>query len=103
MEIKEFNEIFYEELNKNQIKVENKENFYKFMQNILEWNEKINLTNITEEREFIVKHFIDSLTILKYIEDNKRLIDIGCGAGFPGIPIKLANTTLTETLIDSVN
>ena len=103
MEIKEFNEIFNEELNKNQIKVENKENFYKFMQNILEWNEKINLTNITEEREFIVKHYIDSLTILKYIEDNKRLIDIGCGAGFPGIPIKLANTTLTETLIDSVN
>ena len=60
------------------------------MKNIIEWNEKINVTNITDEKEFVVKHFIDSLTILDYIEDGKKTIDIGCGAGFPGIPLKLA-------------
>mgnify|MGYP003293059416 CR=1 FL=1 len=73
------------------------------MKNIIEWNEKINVTNITDEKEFVVKHFIDSLTILDYIEDGKKTIDIGCGAGFPGIPLKLAKTNIKETLIDSVN
>ena len=54
-----------------------------------EWNEKINLTAIEEDREVIIKHFIDSLSILPYIKNEKlKLIDIGTGAGFPGIPAK---------------
>ena len=54
-----------------------------------EWNEKINLTAITDEKEILIKHFIDSLTIEKYIPQNASLIDVGTGAGFPGIPMKI--------------
>ncbi len=50
---------------------------------------KINLTAITEENEVILKHFIDSLTINKYIEEGETIIDIGTGAGFPGIPLAI--------------
>lgn len=53
----------------------------------MEW--KINLTAITEENEVILKHFIDSLTINKYIEEGETIIDIGTGAGFPGIPLAI--------------
>ena len=62
--------------------------FYQYMKLLLEWNEKINLTAITEENEVILKHFIDSLTINKYIEEGETIIDIGTGAGFPGSKIK---------------
>ena len=60
------------------------EQFYNYMNLLIEWNEKINLTAIIEPKEIILKHFIDSLTIIKYMEPNKTLIDIGTGAGFPG-------------------
>ena len=104
MDFKEFKEYLDIKLRENNIDEKiNEELFFKYMKNILEWNEKINVTNITDEKEFVVKHFIDSLTILDYIEDGKRTIDIGCGAGFPGIPLKLAKTNIKETLIDSVN
>lgn len=63
--------------------------FYQYMKLLLEWNEKINLTAITEENEVILKHFIDSLTINKYIEEGETIIDIGTGAGFPGIPLAI--------------
>lgn len=52
------------------------------MKSLIEWNEKINLTAITDEEEIIAKHFIDSLTILKYIKDDYTMIDVGTGAGF---------------------
>lgn len=77
--------------------------FDKYMQLLLEWNEKINLTAITEQDQIILKHFIDSVSILKYIKDNDKVIDIGTGAGFPGIPIKIMNETLDITLVDSLN
>ena len=70
---------------------------------LIEWNEKINLTAITEPNEIIKKHFIDSLTILPYINENNKVIDIGTGAGFPGIPIKIANSNSEITLLDSLN
>lgn len=105
MTIDEFIVIFGKEAEANLIKVEesNIKKLYDYMNYILEWNKVINLTAIEDEKEFIVKHFIDSLTILKYINDGIRLIDIGTGAGFPGMPIKLLNDTVNITLVDSVN
>ena len=58
---------------------------------------------IVEPKEIILKHFIDSLTIIKYIEPNKSVIDIGTGAGFPGIPVKIMREDLDITLLDSLN
>lgn len=77
--------------------------FYEYMNLLLEWNEKINLTAITEPKEVILKHFIDSLTINKYIENNKSIADVGTGAGFPGIPLKIYRPDLNVTLVDSLN
>lgn len=77
--------------------------FEDYMKLLLEWNEKINLTAITEEDDIILKHFIDSLTISKYIEDGKSMVDVGTGAGFPGIPIKIARNNIKVTLVDSLN
>ena len=77
--------------------------FYQYMNLLIEWNEKINLTAIVEPKEIILKHFIDSLTIIKYIGPNKSVIDIGTGAGFPGIPIKIVREDLKITLLDSLN
>lgn len=78
------------------------EKFYDFMINLIEWNGKINLTAIKNEKDIIVKHFIDSIIINKYIDGNK-LLDIGSGAGFPGIPLKIINEDMEMILIDSVN
>ena len=91
---KEINIVFTEE----QLK-----KFYQYMNLLIEWNEKINLTAIVEPKEIILKHFIDSLTIIKYIEPNKSVIDIGTGAGFPGIPVKIMREDLDITLLDSLN
>lgn len=77
--------------------------FYKYMNMLIEWNKKINLTAIVEPKEIILKHFIDSLAILKYTENIKTFIDIGSGAGFPGIPVKIMNEKLEVTLLDSLN
>lgn len=85
MELKEFEKVFTEECNKN--KIDSKgidiEKFYKYMLGIISWNEKINVTAITDEKEFLVKHFIDSLTIDRFLGSSKTVLDIGTGAGFP--------------------
>lgn len=83
--------------------VEQIEQFYKYMNLLIEWDEKMNLTAITEPKEIILKHFIDSITILKYIDDNSKLVDVGTGAGFPGVPLSIMNPTLKITLVDSLN
>lgn len=71
---------------------------------LLEWNEKINLTAIEEDRDVIIKHYIDSLSILPFLENkNHKMIDIGTGAGFPGIPVKVAYDSLDITLLDSLD
>lgn len=77
--------------------------FEKYQELLLEWNEKINLTAITTENDIITKHFVDSLTCLKYIKSNEKIIDIGTGAGFPGIPIKIVSRETKMTLLDSLN
>ena len=63
----------------------------------------MNLTAITEPNEIILKHFIDSLTILNEINNNSKVVDVGTGAGFPGIPLSIANESLKITLVDSLN
>lgn len=87
------------------IEIDNIKNnkFVQYMNLLLEWNQNINLTTITKEDDIELKHFADSLTITKYIEDNKKIIDIGTGAGFPGIPLKIYNESLNITLLDSLN
>lgn len=79
------------------------EKLYQYKNLVIEWNEKINLTAITDDFEFIVKHLVDSLTINKYIEKDKTIIDIGTGAGFPGIPLKILNKENKVFLFDSLN
>ena len=76
----------------------------KFYELLIEWNQKINLTRITEKEEVYLKHFYDSLTIVKAIDLNKvdSLCDIGTGAGFPGIVLKIVFPNLRITLIDSL-
>lgn len=78
--------------------------FAKYMELLKEWNTKINLTAIEDDREIIIKHFIDSLSILPYVKDQKqKLIDVGTGAGFPGIPLKIVNQSIEVTLLDSLD
>ena len=77
--------------------------FYKYKNLILKWNEKINLTAIKDDENFINKHFVDSLTIVKYLKNKEcKIIDIGTGAGFPGIPVNIYNKC-NMILFDSLN
>ena len=81
------------------------EQFIKYMRLVQEWNEKINLTAITEDEEVIKKHFIDCIKAFKSnaIRNANTIIDVGTGAGFPGIPIAIMNPTCKVTLLDSLN
>ena len=79
------------------------EKFDKYMNLLIEWNKNINLTAITDKDDIILKHFVDSISIHKYISNNDKIIDVGTGAGFPGIPLKIYNDTLDVTLLDSLN
>ena len=105
MEKEEFSKKLKDTMKKINIEITDKQvnYFYNYMNLLLEWNEKINLTAITEENDIILKHFVDCGTILKYIKDNSSIIDIGTGAGFPGIPLKILNNSLKITLMDSLN
>ena len=105
MEKEEFDEIMIKNLKELDIKLSENQlkQFYKYMNILIEWNKFINLTNITEPIEIIQKHFVDSLTILKYIKGTDTVIDVGTGAGFPGIPIKIAFPKTKIVLLDSLN
>ena len=105
MERESFSKELIEKAKKVNIEIDDKkeEQFYNYMKLLLEWNEKINLTAITEQNDIILKHFIDSITINKYIEQSNSIIDIGTGAGFPGIPLKIMNQNKKITLVDSLN
>lgn len=77
--------------------------FFLYKKILKEWNEKINLTSIVDDNEILIKHFIDSLTIEKYVPKNAKVIDVGTGAGFPGIPLKIVRTDIELVLLDSLN
>ncbi len=101
----EFNNSLIEKANSIGIEISQKqaEQFYKYMELLLEWNEKMNLTAITDPEGVILKHFIDSLTIISYLKEADTVLDIGTGAGFPGIPLKILEENKKFTLLDSLN
>ena len=105
MEYEEFKVKLTEKLRKIQIDISDIQikQFYDYMNLLIEWNKKINLTAIIEPDEIILKHFIDSLTINNEIKKGDKIADIGTGAGFPGIPIKILNPENEVVLIDSLN
>lgn len=81
------------------------EKFKVYKELLKEWNEKINLTAITDDNEIDIKHFLDSITVLKtgYIKSGQKIIDVGTGGGFPGIPIKIMEEGTEVVLLDSLN
>ena len=76
-----------------------------YFEMLMEWNKRINLTSITEEKDVVIKHFLDSLVLLKHIDipENAKLIDVGTGAGFPGLVLKIVRPDLRISLLDSLN
>lgn len=79
--------------------------FEKYREILVEYNKHMNLTGITEQKEVYIKHFLDSVAIFKngYLSDDVSVIDVGTGAGFPGIPYKICNPDIKLTLLDSLN
>lgn len=77
------------------------EQFEKYFELLLKWNAKTNLTAITSRAEVIEKHFADSLALLPFLPSSCRVLDLGTGGGFPGIPLKIANSSLEMVLVDA--
>lgn len=87
------------------LETEELDKFFKYKELLKEWNKKINLTAIEDDRDIDIKHFLDSLTLLKtdYINNGSRIIDIGTGGGFPGIPLKIVKKDDVDlVLMDSL-
>lgn len=99
---------FYQLLSQQEIELTDrqKDQFERYFELLVEWNEKINLTAITEKNEVYLKHFYDSIApVLQGLIDNQeiKLLDIGAGAGFPSLPMKIICPQLDVTIIDSLN
>ena len=103
--MKQFKEILCKECKLQNIEINEdviqKLSIYKDL--LLEWNEKMNLTAITDEYEIIVKHFVDCLECSKAIKDEKKIIDVGTGAGFPGMVLAIYYPDIEFTLLDGLN
>lgn len=105
MKNKEFIEILCKECKKQNVELtENQaQKLELYKSELIEWNEKINLTAITDDYEIIVKHFVDCLECTKLITDEKNIIDIGTGAGFPGMVLAIYYEDKNFTLLDALN
>ena len=79
--------------------------FQKYKEILVEWNQKMNLTGIEDEKEVFIKHFLDSISAVSkgYIKNGMSLIDVGTGAGFPGMPLRISLPDLKVTLLDTSN
>lgn len=78
------------------------EKLFKFYETVVEYNKKVNLTAITDETEFIVKHIADSVSAVNFIGKNSAVVDIGAGAGFPSIPIKIVRDDVQIIMLDAL-
>lgn len=110
IEKEKFIKLLIDKASENNVSINNNqaEKLYLYKELLLEWNEKINLTAITDDEDIITKHFIDSLLCVEYIPENTQIIDVGTGAGFPGIVIAIyyegkINITLLDSLQKRVN
>lgn len=104
-----FKELLEERIQKLELPVKEEilESFIIYKELLVEWNKMINLTAIKDEEEIAVKHFVDSLTCAKYISEKERIADVGTGAGFPGMPLKIffgndAKLVLIESIFKKV-
>lgn len=84
---------------------EQADKFQRYMELLVEWNEKLNLTAITEPAEIVEKHFLDCLTVLGSckLKEGAKVVDVGTGAGFPGLVLKIARPDIQLTLLDGAN
>lgn len=96
--IKEYFDKYKIEINDLQIN-----QFQKYYELLIEWNNKFNLTAITDPKEVVEKHFIDCSLVTDEFEENSKVLDIGAGAGFPSIPLKIMKPSLKITMVDSLN
>jgi 16S rRNA (guanine527-N7)-methyltransferase len=105
MKKEEFIQLLCKECNKQNIEIseEQANNLEEYKNLLIEWNEKMNLTAITDEYEIIVKHFVDCLECTKVISDEKNIIDVGTGAGFPGMVLAIYYKDKNFTLLDALN
>ena len=104
MDKNEFIRKMQEKLNKINLNISERQmdEFYLYMKLLIEWNEKINLTAIIEPNEIILKHFVDCATILPLVGENRKVLDMGTGAGFPGIPLKILKKEIDMTLVYNI-
>ena len=105
MEYREYKEILIKAFKENNIEDllndENCEKLFRFSNILVQTNKTFNLTAITDEKEIILKHFVDCASMIKHIPTNASLIDVGCGAGFPSLPIAILRQDVTVTSLDS--
>ena len=105
MEYREYKDLLYKAFEENGIadllSNESAEKLYRFSNILVQTNKTFNLTAITDEKEIILKHFVDCASIIKHIPANSKLIDIGCGAGFPSLPVAILRNDVNVTSLDS--
>ena len=105
--MEDIRKLLFEEAEKISISLSDEQlsKFQKYLELLVETNEKVNLTAITEPKEVVMKHFIDSIALFSVcdVKENAKVADVGTGAGFPGVPLKITRDDIDLTLIDSLN